>query len=197
MNCRGSRARSLAPVTGAVNGIEEANERAVTMTLHTSANNRVLARTSRAASSVSCAVALVVMGDGAAARPRRHRQARLGSVAGLDWRPFVDRADARTVGRIDIEPDKVTQFTECTSGLLASGRTAERAAVGDGARARSVGTEVPLVQAACGHQGGGAVGCLDGRRGSGQRSRHVQQYCGPEGRETRCDACLVGRSKPP
>ena len=168
-----------------LNGIEEANELLVTMALHTSANNLAFQHV-ESCEQRRCAVALVVMGHGAGSASL-HRQARLGSVEGLDLRLFVDREDDGMGGRIDIQPDNITQFIDEL-------RVFGELELPDPVRLETMRAPDALdgtcADAGCfRHQGGGPVGRLGGRLGSGEHHDTFSNIRS-KGRDTR-GACLV------
>lgn len=93
-----------------VNGVEEADELLMTMTLHVAANDGAVENV-EGGEQRGCAVPLVVVGHGA--EPALlHRQARLGAVERLDLAFLIDRQHDGVGWRINIEADDVSQLVD-------------------------------------------------------------------------------------
>ena len=89
----------------ALDGIEKADEFAVAMALHASADHPSIEHAERGVQGGG-AVPLVIVRHGLAA-PRLDRQTRLGAVEGLDLALLVEREHDGVGRRIDIEADDV------------------------------------------------------------------------------------------
>ena len=90
------------------NGVEEADELLMTVTLHVAADDRTVEDVERSDQGRG-AVALVVVGHGSGAT-LLHRQAGLSAVERLDLALLVNRKHDGVRRRIDIEPDDITQL---------------------------------------------------------------------------------------
>ena len=89
--------------------IQEPNELLMAMAPHTAADDLALEHVE--GSKERCgAVAFVIVGHGSGAS-LLHRQAGLGTIQRLDLALLVDREHDGVLGRIDVEPDNVTQLS--------------------------------------------------------------------------------------
>ena len=93
-----------------LDGIEEADELLMAMTLHVAADHRAVENVQRGEQRRR-AVPLVVVRHGSGAALLQ-RQSGLGAVERLNLALLVDRQDDGVRGRIDIKPDDVAQFVD-------------------------------------------------------------------------------------
>src|SRR5665213_3937380 len=91
-----------------IDGIEEADELLMAMTLHALADHPTFEHV-EGGKQGGDAMTLVIMGPSAGAT-LLHRQPRLGPVERLDLALLIDREHDGMVGRIDVEPDDVLEF---------------------------------------------------------------------------------------